>query len=119
MQLRGLDNHIVVRSHTKRRHEWTGKEREELAKGRRKDHGQMAMDTLVDETVREIQDFRLVSTSPRYDTRSIGDWFFGQWCQTSYRFFLRPDLMRIETGELTANKEHQQAESRETRFPMT
>jgi hypothetical protein len=75
MQLRGLDNHIVVRSHTKRRHEWTGKEREELAKGRRKDHGQMAMDTLVDETVREIQDFRLVSTSPRYDTRSIGDWF--------------------------------------------
>lgn len=35
----------------------------------------MAMDTIVDKTAREIQDFSLVSTSPRYDTRSTGDWF--------------------------------------------
>jgi hypothetical protein len=30
-------------------------------------------------------------------------------CQTLNRFFLRPDLMRIETGELAANREHRQA----------
>ena len=71
----GLDNHTVDRCHTKRRHERTDEEREELAKRRRKDHGQMAMDTMVDEATREIQDFSLVSTSPRYDTRSTGDWF--------------------------------------------
>ena len=71
----GLDNHLVDFCHTKRRHERTDKERADLEKRRKKDHGQMATDLFMDDTWHDKQDLSLVSTSPRYDTRSTGDWF--------------------------------------------
>ncbi|XP_032790442.2 uncharacterized protein LOC116927507 [Daphnia magna] len=68
-----LDNHLVDRCNTKRRHERTDKERADLAKRMKKDHDKMATDLMRDVTPN--QDFSLVSTSPRYHTRSNGDWF--------------------------------------------
>ena len=46
-----------------------------MAKRVKKEHGQKAVITPVIDIALENQDYSLVSTTPRFDTRSNGDWF--------------------------------------------
>lgn len=70
-----MDNHNTEDCHTKRRHERVEQEKTELAKRRRKDNGAMAVDVSTVDIPLQDQDFSLVSTAPRFNTRSTGDWF--------------------------------------------
>jgi hypothetical protein len=58
----------------KRRHEKTDQERGELAKKRKVDEGNNAIDLSTTDMPLEDQDFSIMSNS-RYKTRSTGDWF--------------------------------------------
>ena len=71
-----MTNHVIDDCHTKRRHERTDRERAEIAAKKMKmDDGQVAMVLSTTDMPLIGQDLSLVSTTPRFDTRSTGDWF--------------------------------------------
>ena len=70
-----MNNHNTEDCHTKRRHDKADQEKAELAAKRmRMDQGKLAVNREQKVPI-EDQDFSLVSTTPRYDTRSTADWF--------------------------------------------
>jgi hypothetical protein len=71
-----LNNHVIEDCHQKKRHDRTDRERAEMAAKKMKmDDGQVAMVFSTTDMPLVGQDLSLVSTTPRFDTRSTGDWF--------------------------------------------
>lgn len=70
-----MDNHNTADCNTKKRHERTDKEREQMAKRVKKEPGKKAVTSSATCFPLEDQDYSLVSVTPRFDTRSNGDWF--------------------------------------------
>ena len=71
----GLNNHNIESCNYKRRHERTDQERAEFAKRMRKENAQMGVVSEGTEAPQRTHDYSLVSTNPRFQTRSTGDWF--------------------------------------------
>ena len=70
-----MDNHNTVDCNTRKRHERTDREREQMAKRVKRDHGKKAIFDAVVDVPLEDQDYSLMSITPRFETRSNGDWF--------------------------------------------
>lgn len=68
-------NHVIEECHTKMRHDRVDQERAEMAKRMKMENGQVAMVLSTTDMPLEGQDYSLISTTPRFDTRSTGDWF--------------------------------------------
>lgn len=72
----GWNNHVLADCRFKKRHDRSDQEKEAMAKRRREDTGAVALAEQHGGLVRfSEQDYSLVSTTPRFDTRSTGDWF--------------------------------------------